>query len=56
MEALIKAKFVILFSFIYEMLLSPIVYLISGGVYLMNLDILGVYCNYGFDGLMCGMK
>ena len=56
MEAWIKGMLVMLFSFIYEILLSGIVHLFGGGVYLMNLDILGVYCKTGFEGLMCGIK
>ena len=56
MEAFIKGMLVMLFSFIYEMLLSSMVHLLGGGVYLMHLDIIGVYCEYGFEGLMCEMK
>ena len=56
MEAWIKGMLLMLFSFIYEMLLSGIVHLLGGVVYLMSLDIVGVYCESGFEGLMCGVK
>ena len=47
-EAWIKGKLLILVCFIYEILLIGIVHLLGGGVYLMNFDILGVYCKSGF--------
>ena len=35
------------------MLLSGMVHLLGGGVYVMNMDILDIYCKCGFEVLMC---
>ena len=45
-----------LFSFTYELLLSGVVHLLGGGVYLLNLIILSMFFKCGFEVLMCEIK
>ena len=54
--AWLNAELLMVYNSYYKLLLSGMVHLLGGGVYLMHLDIIGVYCVYGFEGLMCEMK
>ena len=56
MESWLNGELVVLYNPSYKMFLVGVVHLLGGGVYLMPLDIFGLYCEYRFEGLMCEMK
>ena len=45
----------IMYSFFDELILSGMVYLLSGGIYLMNLILVSMFCECGFQGLVYEM-
>ena len=49
----LSVSWILCLSFYYEMLLSGVDHYLGGGVYLMHLDIIGVYCEYGIEVLVC---
>ena len=54
--AWLNGELLTLYNFYYKLLLSGMVHLLGGSVYLMYLDMFGMYCEYGFEGLMCEKK
>ena len=52
MMALLNDELSILYISYDELLLSGMVHLLDGGVYLMNLLLLSIFCDYGFEGLV----
>ena len=56
MMAWLNGELLILYSSYYRLLLSAIVHLLGGGVHLMNLILLSMYCECGFEGLLCVVK
>ena len=56
MMSLLNGELLIVYNSYYKLLLSGMVHLLGGGVYLMNSIILSMYCKYVFKGLICEIK
>ena len=54
--ALLNVEFFILHSSYCKLLLIGIVHIRGGGVYLMKLILLTMFCEYGFEGLVYEIK